>query len=298
MIHRGSLRIRRGGVLPVAGQSLTGLDWDGTAPGRRMLYWHSPPAAYGTGNAGMTYLFKVFQRAQVANRLDGTQYYTNFFWGNDGAFSGYFYGAHPYPVNADGSLDGSGAGKFEISTHFVDYLFRDSYGGTQDQAGIAAQPNVTNNQWYPQAFKATRSGSVFTHKYFLNLPSVAAADTMTFGFDDSTWLNSAPATPAIVIGQAPDNGAGLSWGGYSGWEEQNAIIRGIQIYDGGLSEAHIVALSALDSDAAVLAYCTANSLAAPWYLNMNPTPTDVTDKSGNGHHGSWAGAERPALWEA
>ncbi len=32
------------------------------------------------------------------------------------------------------------------------------------------------------------------------------------------------------------------------------------------------------------------------YLNVNPTPTDISDKSGRGHHPSWVGSERPALY--
>lgn len=33
-----------------------------------------------------------------------------------------------------------------------------------------------------------------------------------------------------------------------------------------------------------------------WYSNINPTPTDVSDKSGLGHHPSWANANRPSLY--
>ena len=35
-----------------------------------------------------------------------------------------------------------------------------------------------------------------------------------------------------------------------------------------------------------------------WYINDNPTPTDVTDKSSAGHDPSWANSNRPTLWEA
>ena len=37
------------------------------------------------------------------------------------------------------------------------------------------------------------------------------------------------------------------------------------------------------------------SVRRPWYLNLNPTPGDVTDKSGNGHHPSWDGTTAQ-LW--
>jgi hypothetical protein len=33
-----------------------------------------------------------------------------------------------------------------------------------------------------------------------------------------------------------------------------------------------------------------------WYLNVNPTPTDISDKSGRGHQPAWVGPERPLLW--
>lgn len=259
--------------------TLTGLDWDGTAPGRRMLYWSSPPAAYS-----MTYLFKVYQRNQVTNRADTSRYYTTFFHGNNGAFvwggsyANSYYGCHPYPIPED-----AGDGKWEISVDAGDLTTRDD----------GSAPYVVNNQWYSQAVIATNmGGSNRRIKFYIALPSVATVNTLTY---NSSNGYTTPPTPAIMIGQAPDNGSGQSWGGYSGWEEQNAIIRGIQIYASALTEAQVLALSALDTDAAVLAYCATQSLT-PWYLNMNPTPTDVTDKSGSAHHGSWAGTFRPALY--
>jgi hypothetical protein len=33
-----------------------------------------------------------------------------------------------------------------------------------------------------------------------------------------------------------------------------------------------------------------------WYLNLSPTPTDISDKSGQGHHPAWVGSARPRLW--
>jgi hypothetical protein len=38
------------------------------------------------------------------------------------------------------------------------------------------------------------------------------------------------------------------------------------------------------------------SAVKPWYLNLNPTPTDISDKSGSNNHPVWEGADRPALW--
>jgi hypothetical protein len=85
------------------------------------------------------------------------------------------------------------------------------------------------------------------------------------------------------MGQAPDLN-GKSWGGYPGWEEFNGIIRGIQIYSGLLSLADIQ--SEIDKPKSTLA---GQNLI--WYLNLNPRPSDVTDKKGTGtaHNPSWAG---------
>ena len=83
-------------------------------------------------------------------------------------------------------------------------------------------------------------------------------------------------------------------------ERMNGRLRGIQLYDedltaGGTSTAHIVALSALETDAQVLEYCAANGITSLWFLNMNPTPDDITDKSGNGRHAVWQDASNKAV---
>lgn len=274
----------------VAESSLTGLDWDGTAPGRRMLYWGTPFAIYDA-----TYLFKVFQRDQVSNRADGNRYCTTFFWGNNGAFAwdggsaNTYYGAHPYPALGVGPPGGDLA--WEISVAANDFVVK--------QDDVDPPPEVVYNQWYSQAFVASReSASLTHHKFYLALPSVATNATISHDVNDVGWADANPPSPAIVVGQAPDNGQGVSWGGYPGWEEQNAIIRGLQIYSAALTEAQIVARAALDTDAEVLALNTADGITSLWYLNMNPTPDDVTDKSGEGNNPAWEGAERPALYTA
>lgn len=258
----------------------TGLDWDGTAPGRRMLYWSSPPAMFPA-----TYLFKVFQRNQVSGIGDGSRYYTTFFWGNNGAFvwgSAYgtsYYGAHPYPIP-----ENAGNGKWSIAAAANDLVTRDN--GTS--------PYVTNNRWYSQAFVAQNiGGSTRQMRFYIDLPSIATSNRLTF---THTHGQDTPPQPALMFGQAPDNGSGLSWGDLSRWEEQNAVIRGIQVYATALTEAQAVALSVFETDADVLAYCAANGIT-PWYVNMNPTPTDVSDKSGNSRHPAWAGSARPTLWQ-
>lgn len=57
-----------------------------------------------------------------------------------------------------------------------------------------------------------------------------------------------------------------------------------------------MALSAIEYDSEVLAYCSANGVTSLWYLNMNWRLDDISDKSGNGRNQSWAGSARPNEW--
>jgi len=229
-----------------------------------MLYWHNPFPIYDA-----TYVFRVYPRKKpVPPNPNG--YYTTFFWGNDGTFTwgsggtaNTYYGAHPYPIPAP-----NGPGQWEISVYSNDYVT-----GTE----------VTWGRWYTQAFRAWRESATVTHhEFYWDLPDTTKVITQTI--DDSRWAATNPPTPAIVIGQAPDNGNGVSWGGYEGWEEFNGIIRGIQMYSGLLSVADLQA--EIQSPLS-----TTNGRAKIWYLNLNPRPSDVSDKKGIGtpHNPSWAG---------
>jgi len=237
-----------------------GLEWPGDGAVRRMLYWHNPFPIYDA-----TYIFKVYPRKKTTGAY---RYYTTFFWGNDGSFgwdggvANTYYGAHPYPLPAPG-----GPGQWEISVYSNDYVT-----GSEVQWG----------RWYTQAFRAWReSPSITHHEFYWDLPDLSKVIRKTI--DDPNWAKKNPPTPSIVVGQAPDlNGA--SWGGYPGWEEFNGIIRGIQIYSGSLSVGDI------QSEIAAPMSTTAGRNLI-WYLNLNPRPSDVSDKKGIGspHNPSWFG---------
>jgi hypothetical protein len=246
-----------------------GLEWPGDGAVRRMLYWHNPFPIYDA-----TYIFKVYPRKKTVPP-DPNGYFTTFFWGNDGDFiwdggnGNTYYGAHPYPIPAP-----NGAGQWEISAYSHDYV-------TGSEVGW--------NRWYTQAFVAWRTSSTTTHHlFYYDLPDTSKV--IEQDIVDANWANRNPPTPAIVIGQAPDlcgpvpGNCGQSWGGYGGWEEFNGIIRGIQIYNDNLSITDILAEIASPKS-------TAAGAAAIWYLNIDPRPSDVTDKkgSGNPHNPSWAG---------
>jgi hypothetical protein len=261
-----------------------GLEWDGLGTSRRMLYWNNPPPIYP-----MTYLFKVFPRKKTfTGECPGTRtgYYTTFFWGNNGAFAwqggnaNTYYGMHPYP--SLGSGPPCGFGSWEISVFSGD-----------DTTGV----EVSWDRWHQQAIRVRRTAVDTTeHEFYYdwdpaNPPTTcnAANKCLSHTVQFPTWATTNPPNPAIVIGQAPDIcgvppcSTNTSWGGYPGWEEFNGRIRGIQIYSQYLSLTEINQEIATPKSSAV-------GLANIWYLNLDPRPTDVTDKkaTGTAHPGTWA----------
>jgi len=246
---------------PPPGQKF-GLEWHGDGATRRMLYWHNPFPIYDA-----TYVFRVYPRKKTVPPHQ-TGYYTTFFWGNDGTctwdndFCNTYYGAHPYPVPPP-----NGPGQWEITVFANDH---------------ATGFEVEWDRWYTQAFRAWRESARITqHEFYWDLPDTSKVIRVTVDHPD--WADKNPPIPAIVMGQTPDRG-GVSWGGYPGWEEFNGIIRGIQFYSNDLSVQDI--LSEIDAPKS-----TSAGLASIWYLNLDPRPTDVTDKKGVGtpHDGSWDG---------
>jgi hypothetical protein len=205
-----------------------------------------------------TYIWRV-------NNVQQNGYYTNFFWGPDGSFTGAgYYGFHPYP---DSPPSGS-THKYEISANGADY--------------VTGSPAITVDAWRTQAAVVTNSGGNVTLTYYYDLSSLSNKIETTF---NGYAAGFPPAgTPALIWGGAPWN---------TGNECLSGTLRGIQVYNSALSEANIAAAAALNNDADVLALGL-----DPWYLNMNPTPSDISDKSGNGHDPAWSTANRPTLYTA
>jgi hypothetical protein len=266
-------------------QTLTGLDWNGTGTVKRGLYWTSAVP----NMAPMTVLMKKYPRVLSAT---DRRYYADFFWGNHGKFQygpGYcnaYVGFHPYP-RPNTTPQGNGHWELAVGQNFgtcTDVTTRDN----------SSDPEISWNRWHSQALTVRNTtGTQYEHKLYVDLPSVTTANTITV-MRLSNWEN--PPIRSIMIGQTGDNGSGQSWGGEPRWEETNSIIRGIQIYSSYLTQQQILNRSACDTDACVLNLNSSEGVTSLWYLNMNPTPSDVSDKSGRGHHGVWDGSARPALW--
>ena len=258
---------------PSTPATVTGLDFPGSAAvTTTMRFKFENPQnnglpIYGVGGAGVTYIWRAYPRQQAG-------YYTAFFWGNDdgkgtladtfmwenGAADTY-YGAHPYP---DPPPDGN-AHQWEISIEQSDFL-----------NGV-----VFYDRWYTQVLRVWADGNGKHHEFYWDWPNTDANHLVTRD-SPASWGNVNPPSPALTWGDAPWN---------PGKEVWNGILSGIQIYSVNLSLADI-----LNEVTAPLS--TSAGAGNIWYLNLNPAPDDISDKSGNGHHPVWVGGERPTMYIA
>jgi hypothetical protein len=117
------------------------------------------------------------------------------------------------------------------------------------------------------------------HEFYWDLPNIDANHKVTY-VALSTYGEMDPPRPALTFGDAP-------W--QPGKELCSCVLRGIQIYSSLLSPTDIQ--EEIDSPLSTLA-----GSASIWYLNLDPTPTDISDKSGQGHDPVWVGPLRPGLW--
>jgi hypothetical protein len=236
-----------------------GLDFPGSdaTEGTIRFEFTSPLAIYPA-----TYIWRVNPRQQSG-------YYTTFFWGNNGHFwwdngsPNTTYGAHPYP---DAPPDGN-THKWEIAVNGGDYV--EDLNGHDTQVGYG--------RWYTQAFRAWADSAGKHHEFYWDLPDTTRVIRVT---EPASYAETPPPAPVLVWGDAPWNPSK---------EIMNGVIRGIQVYAATLSLADI------ESEVNAPLSTSAGS-AGIWYLNLDPTPADISDQSGRGHHPAWVGVERPGLW--
>jgi hypothetical protein len=254
--------------VPGAQTGVTGLDFPGTAGTSIRFRWTNPQnlglPIYGPSGQGVTYIWRAYPRQKAS-------YYTTFFWANDDGscnLNAWFwdngsinttYGAHPYPDPPPNGTE-----------HYWEIAIEG-----QD---VVNPTHIVYNRWYTQAFRVWGApGSVKHHEYYYDLPDTSKV--ITYTTDRSSWGDKLPPGPALTFGDAPHNCGGETYSG---------ILRGFQIYNTLLSTAEIS--QEIDTP---FSSAKAGSI---WYLNLNPTPSDISDKSGKGHQPAWVGSARPALY--
>jgi len=267
--------------------TITGLNFPGSKGTSVRFRFLNPLAIYPA-----TYIWRARPRAQPADWPTTSQYfYTTFFWSNDVAGSGVgptdgsinnslflwdggsantYYGAHPYPQGTpDGGNPPNFGAPFTASTVKWE-IATDGFDWTSAQS-------VVFDQWYTQAFVAWADENGFKHTAFywdLSDPTKVITHTSY-----PSYGNKIPPVPALTFGDAP-------W--HQGWEVYDGVLRGFRIYSTNLSLSDIQ--SEADSPLS-----TAAGKANIWYMNMNPTPNDILDKSGAGHNPTWV-ATTASLW--
>lgn len=258
----GSNDVPTSSSAPATTASVAGIRFPGSAGVSRTMRFRflNPLAIYPA-----TYIWRAYPIRQAG-------YYTAFFWGNDdghgdlstflwvdGRRADTYYGAHPYPNPPPNGTSHD----WEISI-----LQRDPVNGT-----------VVYDRWYTQAFRAWSDDRGKHHEFYWDLPRVGVRRRVSVTADAS-YGNTNPPVPTLTWGDAPWNPGREVWCG---------MLRGFQIYAGNLSLSDVMGEVASPLS-------TAAGSASIWYLNLDPTPSDISDKSGRGHHPAWVGRERPDRW--
>jgi hypothetical protein len=200
-------------------------------------------------------------------------YYTTFFHGRtDGTFSGdrSYWGAVPYPTS--GTAEGT------------DHEWSIPAEGNDDTTDENANDtSITKGRWYVQAAQAYSNGGTSIIDFYWDLE--AGTDRIISHQTSGGELTNTGNSPGLIFADAPWN---------DNDERLSGVLRGIQVYQAKLDLADIVLEAANHTSNTPK---TAAGLAGVHYMNQNPTPDDITDKSGQGNDPAWANANRPSLWE-
>jgi len=112
---------------------------------------------------------------------------------------------------------------------------------------------VVFDQCYVQVAMCYKSGANAYNTYYWNWPDTTTNTVAWVGPPYSPGPN-----PAIIVGGAPWN---------PGHEVWNGVMRGFQFYDVALTPSEIAQEIA-----------GPGSVRRSWYLDLNPTPTDISDE--------------------
>jgi len=203
----------------------------------------------------------------------------------------WYFGTHPFPCDgsvngagqATGGTGGSGSVQYaEIATlgAGVDYI-------TSPSAANGGPFLLVADVWVTEAATVeVISGTTLRHTYWPDI-----TNTTSFIRQDRTLASlDTPTAERVVFGGSPWRADTPTAGKTD--ESASGTFRYWKMFSAALSITDIATEAASESDSAV----TTAGIASEFYSNINPTPTDVTDKSGNGHDPAWANSNRPTLY--
>lgn len=211
---------------------------------------------------------------------------------NDGTWhaSPFEYGTHPYPTT--GTVDASGQSTGGTGSEgMVQYYEIAGLGASDFIASPGPGPTylLVPDIWVTQARTAEVIGDTVRHRYWPDLNDPDAFIEQSYSAAAIAQAAAVSVSPAFTLGGSPWTGDGVSNG-----ESPASVLRGFALFDAPLGIDDLVAEATSESDAPV----TAAGTDALWYINRNPTPDDIGDKSGAGHSPTWANDQRPGLYVA
>ncbi|MBL8741623.1 MAG: hypothetical protein JNK04_11035 [Myxococcales bacterium] len=211
---------------------------------------------------------------------------------NDGTWhaSSFEFGTHPSPTTGTLNSDGQSTGGTG-SAGAVHYYEIAGLGASDFIASPGPGPTylVVKDVWVTQARTCEIvGGNTVRHRYWPDISAPSAYIEQSISKSSYDAAVDSAVSPAFTIGGSPWTGDGVSNN-----ESPAAVLRGFALFDAPLSIADIAAEAASDADSPA----TSAGAESVWYINKNPTPTDVSDKSGAGHSPTWANSQRPNLYE-
>lgn len=247
--------------------SNTAFEWSGAAMLPRFLH---------------TELWKVIYTDQLGYYAFNWYALATRAWG--GGTTRWERGAHPHPsdgsVNAEGYATGgtgsSGAVHYHEIANGSDKI---SNGGSPLQVvkGVELWQMVTCEQVltdYVHRFYPDLQGNPsFYIEWIEPVASVAADPGVIHRYGSTPWDETGTAE------NTGDTSGEASSGSYWHFLQYNAVKTVPQ----ALAKFALTNNDTTDPDI--------------WYSNISPTPTDIDDKSGQGHHPAWRGSNRPGLYD-
>ncbi len=98
--------------------------------------------------------------------------------------------------------------------------------------------------------------------------------------------------PRFLLGCSPWREGFGGQGPTSNDECPSGEFRHLKLFNAALALTDLVAEANSTTNTPV----TTAGMTSKWYSNLDPTPTDVSDKSGAGHSPTWDNANRPTRW--
>lgn len=218
---------------------------------------------------------------------------------NTGSWDGgaYSTGTHPWPgsdcavgVDGSGSNGTGGAG----TAHCWEIAGTGAANDWLAPALVNPGYTVVKSKWYKQvrrchlATTGTCTG-LYEHLFipdYINNPTQIITHCIAS-------ITGAGATPAFYFGSS--DWQANACGANCNDETVGGKLRGIQLFNAALSDADIATEVTNESSNTPL---TSAGQSAVWYINHNPIPSDIADKSTAGHTPTWANANRPVQWDS